>query len=182
MSTWLERQQTILEQVQEQQQSSVSQVPRVQQPTSQLNELQGEAFKILPGTVNVRCRTSIKHLSSLSQNILVAGKAYFEDELVKEATWGSHHACHVCFASSQKGGLTSTPLKSSMKVGEDNILLPQQRRARESLMSNTVCPPRYEMQMATQEFCKMSEPKIYKLKGGYSATAYLIFQSWLKDI
>ena len=28
----------------------------------------------------------------------------------------------------------------------------------------------------------MHEPKINKLKGGYSATANLIFQSWLKDI
>ena len=38
------------------------------------------------------------------------------------------------------------------------------------------------MQMAVQEFCKMCKPKINKLKGGYSATANLIFQSWLKDI
>ena len=40
LSTLLERQQTILEQVQEQQQSSVSQVPRAQPTTSWLNELQ----------------------------------------------------------------------------------------------------------------------------------------------
>ena len=41
LSTLLERQQTLLEQVQEQQQKrSVSQVPRVQPPTSLLNELQ----------------------------------------------------------------------------------------------------------------------------------------------
>ena len=33
-----------------------------------------------------------------------------------------------------------------------------------------------------QEFCKLREPKINKLKGGYSGTASLIFQSWLKDI
>ena len=157
-------------------------MPRVQPPTSQLNELQREAFRILPGIVNVRCRTGIEHLSGLSQNIPVAGKAYFEDELAEEATWGSHHPCHVCFASSQKGGLMSTPLKPSVKVREDNILLPQQRRARESLMNTTACPPRYEMQMAMQEFCKMHKPKINKLKGGYSATANLIFQSWLKDI
>ena len=73
-------------------------------------------------------------------------------------------------------------MKSSVKVGEDNILLPQQRKARERLMNTTVCPPRYKMHMATQEFCKICEPKINKLKGGYSATANLIFQSWLKDI
>ena len=113
----LERQQTLLEQVQEQQQSSVSQVLRVQPPTSQLNELQREALDILPGTVNVSHGTGIEHLSGLSRNILVAGKAYFEDELAEEATWGSHHPCHACFASSQKWGLTSTPLKSAVKVG-----------------------------------------------------------------
>ena len=29
---------------------------------------------------------------------------------------------------------------------------------------------------------RMQEPKISKLKGGYSSSARLIFQSWLKDI
>ena len=36
--------------------------------------------------------------------------------------------------------------------------------------------------MAVHEFQKLCELKINKLKGGYSATANLIFQSWLKDI
>ena len=172
----------MLEQVQEQQQSSFSQVPRVKPTTSWLNELQREAFDILLGTVNARCGASIDHLWGFSQNILAAGQAYFEDELVGEATWDSHHPCHVHFASGQKGGLTSTPPQSLVKVGEDNILLPQQRKTRETLMNLAMCPPRYEMQMAMQEFCKMCEPKINKMKGGYSATANLIFQSWLKDI
>ena len=43
-------------------------------------------------------------------------------------------------------------------------------------------PPGYEMKVAAQEFCKLCKPKINKLKGGYSATANLIFQSWLKYI
>ena len=43
-------------------------------------------------------------------------------------------------------------------------------------------PPEYDMKMAVQEFHKLHQPKINKLKGGYSATANLIFQSWLKDI
>ena len=38
------------------------------------------------------------------------------------------------------------------------------------------------MKVVAQEFCKVCKPKINKLKGGYSATANLIFQSWLKDI
>ena len=184
LSTLLEKQQTLLEQVQEhQQQSSVSQVQRAQPSTSQLNELQQEAFKILPGTVNVRCGTGIEHLSGLSQNIPVAGREYFKDELTEEATWGSHHPCHVHFASNPKGGLTSTPPRSSAKVGEDTTSCSLNRgKARESLMNTTACPPRHEMRMAVQEFCKMYEPKINKLKGGYYATANLIFQSWLKDI
>ena len=49
-------------------------------------------------------------------------------------------------------------------------------------MNAAMCPPRYEMQMAEQEFHRMCEPKINKLKGSYSATASLIFQLWLKDI
>ena len=126
----------------------MSEVQRAQPSTSQLNELQREAFEILPGTVNVRCGTSIEHLSGLSQNIPVAGRQYFEYELAEEATWGSSHPCHVHFASNQKGGLTSTPLKSAVKVGEDNSLLPQQRKARESLLTSTVCPPECDMQMA----------------------------------
>ena len=38
------------------------------------------------------------------------------------------------------------------------------------------------MKVAVQEFHKLHKPKINKLRGGYSATANLIFQSWLKDI
>ena len=36
--------------------------------------------------------------------------------------------------------------------------------------------------MAACKFHKLHKPKINKLKGGYSAMANLIFQSWLKDI
>ena len=77
LSALLERQQTILEQVQEQQQSSVSQVPRVQPTTSQLNELQREAFDILLGTVNAKCGIGIKHLFSLSQKNPSGRKSLF---------------------------------------------------------------------------------------------------------
>ena len=61
-------------------------------------------------------------------------------------------------------------------------MLPQQEQARQSLLTNKVSPPKYSMQMAVHEFHKLCKPKINKLKGGYSATANLIFQSWLKDI
>ena len=112
----------------------------------------------------------------------MAGREHFEDELAEEATWGSNHPHHVHFAASEKGGCTSTPLKHAARVGENYTLLPQQEEARQSLLANTVSPPEYSMQMASHEFRKLCEPKINKLKGGYSATANLIFQSWLKDI
>ena len=38
------------------------------------------------------------------------------------------------------------------------------------------------MRMVVQQFCKLHEPKSNKLKGGYSDTANLIFQSGIKDI
>ena len=86
-----------------------------------------------------------QHLSDLSQNIPVAEKAFFEDELAEEVTWGSQHPHHVLFANEQKGGLTSTPLKPSAKIGEDNIWFPQQRRTRGYLINPALCTPRYEM-------------------------------------
>ena len=88
----------------------------------------------------------------------------------------------MCFAGSEKGGFTSTPLKPAARVGENYTLLPQQEQARQSLLISKVSPLKYSMQMAAREFCKLCEPEINKLKGGYSATANLIFQSWLKDI
>ena len=183
LSTSLKKQQTLLEQVQEnQRQSSVSSAQRAQPPTSRLSELQQEAFQYLPGTVNVRYGDSIQHLSGLSQNIPVAGRQHFEDELAEETTWGSNHPHHVCFAGSEKGGFTSTPLKSAAKVGKDYSLLPQQKQARQSLLTSIVSPTEHSMQMAGCKFCKLHEPNINKLKGGYSATANLIFQSWIKDI
>ena len=103
-----------MERIQEQQ-NSVSQMPNTQPPPSQSEELHKEAFNILPRTVNAQCGVGIKLLSGLSQNILVVGKDFCEDKLAEEATWGSHHPYHVLFATGQKGGLTSTPLKPQTK-------------------------------------------------------------------
>ena len=164
------------------QQSSVSLMPHVHPSTSQLNELQKEAFIIFPGTVNAKCCTDIKLLSGLSQNIPIMEKAFFEDGLAEEATWDSHHPHHACFANGQNGCLTSTPLKPPAKVREDNTLLPHQRRTSENTGNPTMYPPRYEMQMVAQEFYKLCKPKMNKLKAGYSTEVNLIFQSWIKHI
>ena len=103
------------------------------------------------------------HTSEISQDIPVTDRAHFENELVEEVTWVSHsQPCHVHFASDPQGGFTSSPRK-----------YPEEQ----ARLNPATYPPRYEMKMGAQEFCKLGE-----LKGGYSATANLIFQSWLKDI
>ena len=168
LSTLLKKQQAILERVQEQQ----SRMPEVPVPlVSRIKELQREAFNILPGMVNARRGAAAAHASVISQDILGIGRSQFENELAEEARWNAHqHLQHVHFDSNPQGGLTSTPLRH-----------PEEARMR-ARVNTDVYPPRYHMKVAAQEFCKLHEPKINKLKGGYSATANLIFQLWLKDI
>ena len=168
LSTLLEKQQAILEEVQEQQ----SRVPEVSVlPRSRIEELQREAFNILPGTANARRGAAVAHASGISQDILVFGRSQFENELAEEATWNAHqHLRHVHFDSNPQGGFTSTPLRH-----------PEEGRLK-ARVNTEVYPPRYDMKVAVQEFHKLHKPKINQLKGGYSATANLIFQLWLKDI
>ena len=69
------------------------------------------------------------------------------------------------------GGVTScTP----QKYQEEVVLLSK------SIERNH--PEDIWLHVAANEFGKVQEPKISKLKGGYSSSAWLIFQSWLKDI
>ena len=88
LSTLLEKQQAILERVQEQQ-SRMPEIPVP--PMNRIEELQREAFNILPGTVNARRGAALAHASGISQDILVAGRSNFENELAEEATWTLHH-------------------------------------------------------------------------------------------
>ena len=87
LSTLLEKQQAILERVQEQQ-SRVPEVPVP--PVNRIKELQREAFDILPGTVNAKRGAATAHASRIPQDILVIGRSQFEDELAEEATWNVH--------------------------------------------------------------------------------------------
>ena len=87
LSTLFEKQQAILERVQEQQ-SRMPEIPVP--PMKRIKELQREAFDILPGTVNARRDAAVAHASGISQDILVAGRSNFENELADEATWNAH--------------------------------------------------------------------------------------------
>ena len=107
LSTLLEKQQAILERLQEQQRR-MHEIPVP--PTNRIEELQRDAFDILSGTVNTRRGAALAHASAISQDILVTGRSNFENELAEEATWTLHHHLqHVHFTSNPQGGFTSTP-------------------------------------------------------------------------
>ena len=87
LSTLLEKQQAILKRVQEQQ----SRVPEIPVPSvDRIQELQREAFDILPGTVNAKRGAAAAHASEILQDILVIGRTQFKDELAEEAIWNAH--------------------------------------------------------------------------------------------
>ena len=72
--------------------------------TTCVEELQREAFNILPGMVNARQGAALAHVSGISQDIPVMGRSHFKNELAEEATWASQcHPCHVHFASDPQG-------------------------------------------------------------------------------
>ena len=76
---------------------------------SHIEELQREAFNILPGMVSARQGTALAHASGILQDIPVTGRSHFGNEMAKEATWVSHsHPCHVHFAFDPQGEFTST--------------------------------------------------------------------------
>ena len=145
LSTLLEKQQAILERVQEQQ----SRVPEIPVPlVDRIQELQREAFDILPGTVNAKRGAAAAHASEISQDIPVIGRTQFKDELAEEAIWNVHrHPRQVHFASDPQGRFTSTPLRHL----EEN-----RSKAR---ISPEVYPPRYGMKVAVQEFWKLHKPR-----------------------
>ena len=56
------------------------------------------------------------------------------------------------------------------------------KRMREDASRMDTSMASHSLQLVAEEFRKICEPKIQKLKGRYSANAMLVFNSWLKDI
>ena len=93
----------------------------------------------------------------------------------------------VRFIDTKRRGMTSTPKKpgvcgpqeqediSQISIKKGMQSGGQHHLAYQEGMKNS-------LQLAATKFCKIWEPKITKLKGGYSSNVSLILQSWLKDI
>ena len=59
--------------------------------------------------------------------------------------------------------------------------VPRPRKSQSAVKYSMTEAVEHSLQEAAQEFKKISEPKISKIKGGYSVNATLIFNTWLKD-
>ena len=70
----------------------------------------------------------------------------------------------------ERGFASSTPLRH-----QEEVALPPRPTAQDH-------PAEISFHAVAHKFRKMQEPKINKLKGGYSSSARLVFLSWLKDI
>ena len=119
---------------------------------------------------------------------------------------GSSHGQKVTFRSPvvRPGLVSSTPHLVPQPVSFDVLQIPdsetsgkdtdseaeirprtphiRNRRMREDASRMDASMASHSLQLAAEEFRKICEPKIQKLKGGYSANAMLVFNSWLKDI
>ena len=60
--------------------------------------------------------------------------------------------------------------------------VPRPRKSLSAVKHSITEAAKHSLEVVAQEFKKIREPKISKLKGGYLANAAFIFNSWLKDI
>ena len=126
---------------------------------------------MVPGTVHtIRGAAVLQDTTMASASVV--NKNSFEDMLAEEVNFTP--GCqpkYVTFMDTMGGGVISlTPHRY-----QEEVVLPS-RPTQENH------PEEINFHVAACKFRKMWEPKISMLKGGYSSSAGLFFQSWLKDI
>ena len=168
--------------------------------------LRDEVFSVIPGTVNMPHGTASKNRKARS------GSDYSKDEVFQlpqvpdMPIVGSSHGQKMTFRSPvvRLGSVSSTPHLVPQPVSFDVLQIPDSKTSGKDTDSEAEVRPRtphvkikrmkedasmmdasmasHSLQLVAEEFRKIHEPKIQKLKGGYSANAMLVFNSWLKDI
>ena len=123
------------------------------------------------GTVNTMKAAAVSWDTNMPSAPMV-NKNSFEDMVAENANFTpGHQPKHVTFLDTMGMGVTS-----SMPHRQQEEVVLTSRPTKENH------PEEISFHVASCKFKKMQEPKISKLKGGYSSSAGLIFQSWLKDI
>ena len=138
---------------------------------SQLDAMQEEVCNLVPGTVNTMHGTAASH-NTMIPNTPMVNQTSFEDMLAEEAhSRSNHQPKHIKFLCTTEGHFASfTPLRHQEEVALQPTTIAQDH------------PGEISFHVAACKFRKMWEPKNSKLKSGYSSSAGLVFQSWLKDI
>ena len=164
--------------------------------------LRDEIFSVVPGTVNMQCGTASKNRRTRD------GSNYSENEVFQLPQVPDMPIAgqKVTFRSPvvRPGSVSSTPLLVPQPVSFDVSQIPDSETSGKDTDSEAEVRPRtphirnkrmredasmmdasiasHSLQLAAEEFRKICKLKIQKLKGGYSANAMLVFNSWLKDI
>ena len=175
-------------------------------PEQQLEDhaalLRDEVFSVIPGTVNTQHGTASKNRRARD------GSNYSENEVFQLPQVPDMPIAgqKVTFRSPvvRPGSVSSTPHLVPQPVSFDVLQIPnsetsgkdtdseaevrprtphmRNKRTREDASMMDASMASHSLQLAAEEFRKICKPKIQKLKGGYSANAMLVFNSWLKDI
>ena len=169
----VEKQQLAIEKLTNPQNSNPPQESRAFQSCSesQLDDMREEILNLILGMVNTVRGMAVSHNTTVASMPRIS-QTSFEDMLAEEASViPGQQQKHVTLMDTMRGVTSSTPQKH-----QDEMVLPSGPVERNNH------PEDVRLHAAACEFRKMQEPKISKLKGGYSSSARLIFQSWLKDM
>ena len=179
-------------------------------PEQQLEDhaalLRDEVFSVAPGTVNMQCGTASKSRKVQSGSDDSEDEVFQLPQVPDMPIEGNSHGQKVTFRSPvvRMGSVSSTPHLVPQPVSFDVSQIPHSETSGKDTDSEAEVRPRtphtkikrtredasmmdasmvsHSLQLMAEEFRKIRKPKIQKLKGGYSANAMLVFNSWLKDI
>ena len=163
--------------------------------------LRDEIFSVVPGIVNTQCGTASKNrrakdgsdyenevfqLPQVPDMPIAGQKVTFWSPVVRLGSVSStpHLVPQPVFFDVLQIPNSETSGKDTDSEAEVRPRTPHMRnkRTREDASMTDASMASHSLQLAAEEFRKICKPRIQKLKGGYSANAMLVFNSWLKDI
>ena len=163
--------------------------------------LRDEVFNVVPGMLNKQCGTASRRKKVKSGSEVRKDKAFHLPQVADMPLAGSSHGHKVTFRSPgvRPGSVSSTSHLVPQPVSFNVSRIPDIERSGKDTDSEAEVRPKtphqkakrtrndasiasHSLQLMAEEFRKICEPKIQKLKGGYLANTMLIFNSWLKDV
>ena len=143
-----------------------------------LGTLRKEVFETLPGTVNPN-RGSALPSTGLSVNWDEHTLPQSNKQVHFGCTSTPQHTLPIDLHDESELIISGSSLSSSKPVPT-----PQSNRTIDHTCSERIAATAFNstLHVMASEFKKLKEPKLAKLKGGYSSEANLFFQGWAKDV